>query len=150
MSHQCQGKILVSRYSIFSTQSQSILHTPKSPDISKIHQLHIYPAITPPLASQSQVIPALEEHEWLDTPSSNRLQTRAVDDLHVNAELAAAVVENKDANAATAGVEGSLEAVPEVGLVHDGEVLLDIASLGHGDDCSLALAHSHGITEFTS
>lgn len=58
-----------------------------------------------------------------------------MDDLHVDTELAAAVVEDKDANAAAAGVEGGLETLPQVGLVHDGKVLLDVAGLGHGDNC---------------
>lgn len=62
-----------------------------------------------------------------------------MDDLHVDAELAAAVVEDEHADAAAARVEGGLEALPEVGLVHDGEVLLDVAGLGHGND--LALLH---------
>jgi len=57
-----------------------------------------------------------------------------VDDLEVNTELTAAVVEDEHADAATARVEGSLEAVPEVGLVNNGEVLLDIPGLGHGDN----------------
>ena len=64
----------------------------------------------------------------------NSLQTRAVDDLHVDTELAGAVVEDEDADAAAARVEGGLEALPEVGLVHDGEILLDVAGLGHGDN----------------
>lgn len=72
-------------------------------------------------------------------PSVMSLQARAVDDLHVDAELAAAVVEDEHADAATARVEGGLETLPEVGLVHDGEVLLDVTGLGHGDD--LALLH---------
>lgn len=67
-------------------------------------------------------------------PSVMSLQARAVDDLHVDAELAAAVVEDEHADAATARVEGGLETLPEVGLVHDGEVLLDVTGLGHGDD----------------
>jgi hypothetical protein len=62
------------------------------------------------------------------------LQAGAVDDLHVDTKLAASVVENEDADTAAARVKGGLEALPQVGLVHDGEVLLDITSLGHGNN----------------
>jgi hypothetical protein len=57
-----------------------------------------------------------------------------VDDLHVDAELAALVVEDEDADAATARVEGGLEAGVQVALLGDGQARLDIAGLGHGDD----------------
>lgn len=63
-----------------------------------------------------------------------RLEARAVDDLHVNNDLAAMVGDNLDADAATAGAEGLLEALPEAALVNDGQALLDITSLSHGDD----------------
>jgi hypothetical protein len=68
------------------------------------------------------------------TRNSWHLQTRTVNDLEVNTELTAGIAEDKDTDAATAGVEGSLEALPETRLVNDREVLLDITSLGHGDD----------------
>jgi len=54
-----------------------------------------------------------------------------VDDLHVDYELAATVADDEDSDAAAARLEGFGEAAPEVGLVDDGEVLLDIAGLGH-------------------
>ena len=57
-----------------------------------------------------------------------------MDDLHVDSQLAAVVVDDQDAHAAAAGVKGSLETRPEAGLVNDRQALLDIASLGHGDD----------------
>jgi len=57
-----------------------------------------------------------------------------VDDLHVDYELATLVADDEDAHAATAGLEGFGETSPEVGLVDDGEVLLDIAGLGHCDN----------------
>lgn len=66
-----------------------------------------------------------------------RLQTGAVDDLDVDGELAAGVVEDKDADGATAGLEGAVEAGPEVGLVNDRQVGLDIAGLGHGGDVAV-------------
>jgi len=54
-----------------------------------------------------------------------------VDDLHVDYELAAAVADDEDSNAAAAGLEGFGETAPEVGLVDDGEALLNVAGLGH-------------------
>lgn len=57
-----------------------------------------------------------------------------MNDLHVDRKLLSVVVEDKDANATTTGLEGALEAPDEVGLVNDGEPLLNITSLGHGDD----------------
>lgn len=62
------------------------------------------------------------------------LQTRAVDDLEVDSQLTATVVENQDADAAAAGLEGVGEAGPQVGLVDDGQALLNVAGLGHGSD----------------
>jgi len=59
-----------------------------------------------------------------------------VDNLEVNTELAATIVEDEHADAAAAGVEGGLETIPEVGLVNDGKVLLDITGLGHGNNYS--------------
>jgi len=58
-----------------------------------------------------------------------------VHDLHVDGELAAVVADDEDAHAATAGLEGFGQAAPEVGLVNDGEGLLDVAGLGHCNDC---------------
>jgi hypothetical protein len=60
-----------------------------------------------------------------------------VDDLEVDGELLAVVVEDEDADAATAGLESGGEAAPEVGLVDDGQVLLDVTGLGHGDNVAV-------------
>uniref|UniRef100_A0A1Y1KVU9 Uncharacterized protein n=1 Tax=Photinus pyralis TaxID=7054 RepID=A0A1Y1KVU9_PHOPY len=68
------------------------------------------------------------------TPKKTDLQARAVDDLHVDSELTAAVIEDKDTDAATARLESSRQARPQVGLINDGQVLLDIASLSHGNN----------------
>lgn len=54
------------------------------------------------------------------------LQTGAVDDLHVDGELATVVVEDDDTDGATARVESLVQAGPKVGLVNDWEGLLDI------------------------
>jgi hypothetical protein len=62
------------------------------------------------------------------------LQAGAVDDSHLNSELTAAIVENEDTDAAAARLESLLETRPQVGLVNDGQALLDITSLGHGGD----------------
>lgn len=49
-----------------------------------------------------------------------------MDDLHVNGELATVVVENENADGATAALEGIVKTSPEVGLVNNWERLLDI------------------------
>jgi hypothetical protein len=60
-----------------------------------------------------------------------------VDDLVVDGQLTALVVDDKDADAATAVVEALGEASKEAGLVKDREALLDVTSLGHGDDVAV-------------
>lgn len=60
-----------------------------------------------------------------------------MDDLHVDGHLAAVVGDDQDADGAAARLEGLLQAAPEVALVDDGQVLLDVAGLGHGDDAAL-------------
>jgi len=60
-----------------------------------------------------------------------------VDNLHVDGHLATVVRDDEDTDAAAARLEGLLETVPEAALVDDGQVLLDITSLGHGDDGAL-------------
>ena len=57
-----------------------------------------------------------------------------MEDLHVDSELTAMVTEDKDANATTTSLEGFVKARPEVGLIDDGNSLLDIASLGHSNN----------------
>ena len=58
-------------------------------------------------------------------------------DLEVDGELAAVVVQDLDADAAAAGLKGTRETSPEVGLVNDGQALLDITGLGHGGDSAV-------------
>lgn len=55
-------------------------------------------------------------------------------DLHVDDELAAVIADDKDSDAAATCLEGFAKAGPEVGLIDDGQSLLDITSLGHGND----------------
>jgi hypothetical protein len=57
-----------------------------------------------------------------------------VHNLHVHSHLATVVGDDEDTNAAAARLKGLLEAAPEAALVNDGEVLLDITSLSHGDN----------------
>lgn len=57
-----------------------------------------------------------------------------MNDLDVDDQLVAVVVENEDTDAAMALLEGSGEAGVEAGLVNDGEVGPDVAGLGHGSD----------------
>lgn len=63
------------------------------------------------------------------------LQVGAVEHLHVDGHLAPVVVDDEHADGAAAGVKGLLESIPKVGLVDDGQGLLDVAGLGHGNNC---------------
>lgn len=74
---------------------------------------------------------ARERREEEQTTS---LQTRTVDDLDVNDDLTSLVADDQGAEAASSAAEGINQALPEVGLVEDGNGLLDITSLGHGSD----------------
>jgi hypothetical protein len=65
------------------------------------------------------------------------LQSGAVDDLVVDSHLEAVVVDDEDADAASAIVEGLCQAREKAALVENGKTLLDIASLGHGDDATI-------------
>lgn len=67
-----------------------------------------------------------------------------MDDLHVNSELAAVVVEDESTDTATARLEGAAKTRPQVGLVNDGQALLDITALGHGDNAT-ALEVKHTV-----
>jgi hypothetical protein len=60
-----------------------------------------------------------------------------VNDLVVDSHLHTIVVDNEDTDAASAVVEGLGETVEESALVEDGEALLDITRLGHGDDATI-------------
>jgi len=66
--------------------------------------------------------------------NEERLQTRAVNHLHVDNKLTTVVTDDQNANAATTGVKGFVETIPEVGLIDDWKGLLDIAGLGHGNN----------------
>lgn len=57
-----------------------------------------------------------------------------MDDLVVNSKLTTLIVDDEDADAATAIIEGIGQTMEETTLIDDGETLLDIASLGHGDN----------------
>lgn len=70
-----------------------------------------------------------------------RLQARTVNNLHVNDQLAAIVIDDQGTDAATTRVECLRQSRPKVGLVKDGKGLLDITGLGHGHDYS-PLAHN--------
>lgn len=60
-----------------------------------------------------------------------------MDDLVVDSHLHTIIVDDQDANAATAVVEGLGQALEKVALVKDGKTLLDVTSLGHGDDTAI-------------
>jgi hypothetical protein len=65
-----------------------------------------------------------------------------VENLHVDDELVATVIENEGTHAATTGLEGFTEAGPEVGLIDDGDGLLDIAGLSHGNNWLMLVKNS--------
>ena len=60
-----------------------------------------------------------------------------MDDLEVDDELAATVVDDQGADGAAAVSEGVADALEERALRDDGETLLDIAGLGHGDEAAV-------------
>lgn len=60
-----------------------------------------------------------------------------MDDLEVNGHLHAIIVDDQDADGATAVVESLGETVEETALVEDRETLLDITSLSHGNNATV-------------
>lgn len=60
-----------------------------------------------------------------------------MDNLVVHNQLVATMVHNQCANAAAAIIVGIADALEQAALVEDGQTLLDIASLGHGDDAAI-------------
>jgi len=65
------------------------------------------------------------------------LHLGSMDDLVVDSHLKTLIVDDKDADAATAIVEGLGQALEEVALVEHWETLLDITSLGHGNNATV-------------
>lgn len=66
--------------------------------------------------------------------NKNNLQTGAVDDLVVDDELTATVVDDESTDGTAAVSESTADALEEVALGNDIETLLDITALGHGDE----------------
>lgn len=66
-----------------------------------------------------------------------RLQSAAVDNLVVDSELAALVVDNKNPNAATAVVKRIGQTVEKTTLVKNRKTLLHITSLSHGNNTTV-------------
>jgi hypothetical protein len=60
-----------------------------------------------------------------------------VDDLEVDDELTATVVDDEGTDGATAVGEGITDALEQVALGDDGQALLDITGLGHGDELAV-------------
>lgn len=60
-----------------------------------------------------------------------------MDDLVVDSHLHTIVVDDEDADGATAVVEGLGEAGSKTALVKDGKTLLDVTSLGHGNNTAV-------------
>lgn len=68
---------------------------------------------------------------------TKHLQTGAVDDLEVDDELAATVVDDEGTDGATAVGKGIADALEQTTLGDDGKTLLDITGLGHGDEAAV-------------
>ena len=66
-----------------------------------------------------------------------RLQPGAVNDLVVNSHLKTVVVDDKDTDGAAAVVESLGKTLGKTALVKDGETLLNVASLGHGNNAAV-------------
>ena len=60
-----------------------------------------------------------------------------MDDLVVDSKLATLIADDENADTATAVVEGVLQTSEKAALVKNWETLLDIASLGHGNDAAV-------------
>lgn len=60
-----------------------------------------------------------------------------MDDLHVDGELMAIVVEDKDTDTATARVEGGRQTLPEIALLGNRKASLDITVLGHSNNAAV-------------
>lgn len=60
-----------------------------------------------------------------------------MDDLVVNSHLATIIVDDEDTDAAAAVVEAVGETAKKAALVKDGEALLDVTGLGHGDNTAV-------------
>jgi hypothetical protein len=65
------------------------------------------------------------------------LQPGAVNDLVIDSHLHTVVVDDEDADGATAVVEGLSETGSKTALVKDGKALLDVTSLGHGNNTAV-------------
>jgi len=65
------------------------------------------------------------------------LQPGAVNDLEVDSHLTTLISDDKDADTATAAVEGLGKTGSKTALVKDGKALLDITRLGHGDNATI-------------
>lgn len=65
------------------------------------------------------------------------LQPAAVDNLVVNSQLTALVVDDENPDAATAIVEAVVETGEQAALVEDRQALLNITGLGHGNDAAV-------------
>lgn len=72
-----------------------------------------------------------------DNEDERRLQAGTMNDLEIDSELTAIVIDDKDTNTATASLESFCQAAPEVGLIDDWNGLLNITGLGHGDNSAI-------------
>jgi len=60
-----------------------------------------------------------------------------MDDLVVNSKLTTTIIDDKHTNGTTSRVKRLLKTLGQFALVDDGDALLDITALGHGDDTTV-------------
>lgn len=65
------------------------------------------------------------------------LQSRAVNHLQVDNQLASTLVDHQHPDTSVSLVVGTLDLFEKVALVDDGDALLDVAALGHGHDLAI-------------
>lgn len=63
-----------------------------------------------------------------------------MNDLVVNSQLTAAIVDDEDTDASAAIGKGFVQSSPQSTLVNNGKTLLDITSLGHGNNAAVVTA----------
>jgi len=68
-----------------------------------------------------------------------------MDDLVVHCQLTAAIVDDKNTDRAASISERVVDTLIQLVLVNDGQTLLNITSLGHGDDTAVSADVEHAV-----
>ena len=110
-----------------------------------IDNLYSYPSVSQPVRHTSASSSQLPPSSVCLRSQLIRLQAAAMDDLVVNSQFLALIVNDKNANTATAIIEAVGQPAEEVALVEHLQALLDIAGLGHGDDTTIITDVQHAV-----